>query len=224
MTLIAELKFVSTFALKPSNVTNMSGRTLLLPTPYAIKMALIDRAIVRFGFEKSKEIFPAIRDLRIYWAGPLTIGVMQVIEKGYRLARSTTKSQIRVQEYCTYSGSFYITFESKSSDAVGELSQLIRMLFRLGRSGSIINCEYLFRNVEAIDRDWISLGDPLDYSEITRGIVQRMDDMRHDVSLTDVSTYNLQSPNQLRFQYDIIIPYKLGYASDNFIVYERIES
>ncbi|MEL6407975.1 MAG: hypothetical protein AAFR81_26640 [Chloroflexota bacterium] len=200
----------------------MSGRTLLLPTPYAIKMALTDRAIVKFGLGNSQEIFPYIRDLSIDWAGPLTIGVMQVTEKGYRLEKSKTKTQVKIQEHCTYSGSFYLRFENKHSNIKNDLSQLIRMLFRIGKSGSVVNCEYVYSDVTTIDRSWHSLCDPIDYSEVTRGTVQRMDDMQNDVTLADISKYHLSSRIKTRIQYDIIIPYRLGHASENFVAYERI--
>lgn len=224
MNLIAELKFITTFALKPSNVTHMSGRTLLLPTPYAIKMALTDRAIVRYGYEKSKEIFPAIRDLNISWSGPSVIGVTQITERGYRLGKSSTKEQVKIQEYCTYSGSFYLAFENYEQHIQDDLVQFITMLFHLGRSSSVVNCEFLYVEVVVANQQWLNLGVPVDYAQAPRGIVQRMDDMKDNITLDDVSTYKFESRAQTRLQYDIVIPYKMAHASRNFVGYERIYS
>ncbi len=45
MWLIATYQPTSLFSLRPANATTSGGKTLLTPTPFALKMALLDAAI-----------------------------------------------------------------------------------------------------------------------------------------------------------------------------------
>ncbi|MEL6525291.1 MAG: hypothetical protein AAFQ07_06225, partial [Chloroflexota bacterium] len=42
MWVIAEYEATALFSLKPANATSSGGRTLLVPTPFAIKMAILN--------------------------------------------------------------------------------------------------------------------------------------------------------------------------------------
>jgi hypothetical protein len=222
MMLITELKFISTFVLKPSNVTNTSGRTLLLPTPFAIKTALTDRAIVRYGYQRAEELFPSIRDLKIFWSGPAIIGVTQTRERGIRLEKSVAITQLSIQEYCWYSDSFYLALDGiESANLTDNIAEFLRMLFYLGRSSSIVNCEYVYTDNKIFDPNWVKLFAPLDPLLLIGGVVQRMDDMRDDIELKDISAFRREKFKKARIQYDIVVPYRLASVAKDFVVYEK---
>src|SRR5260370_8091406 len=61
---------VAPFSLKPAAATSSGGKTLLAPTPYAIKMALLDAAIRTRGIEEGERLLPFLRDLSIAVALP----------------------------------------------------------------------------------------------------------------------------------------------------------
>jgi len=56
---------VSIFSLRPAQVTASGGKSLLTPTAFALKMALLNASIQTAGLEEGKRRFPTIRDLRI---------------------------------------------------------------------------------------------------------------------------------------------------------------
>lgn len=80
---------VSLFSLKRSDATSMAARTNLVPTPYAIKMALLKVLLEgeghrhRLDFEEwIKQEFAWIRDLQIYVLPP---EILTVNRNGYKL-------------------------------------------------------------------------------------------------------------------------------------------
>src|SRR6266498_2485319 len=70
MWLTAVYHQVSLFSLKPSDATSTGGRSLLVPTPFSIKMALLDVALRLYGEGSGSTFFPLIRDLGIALSPP----------------------------------------------------------------------------------------------------------------------------------------------------------
>ena len=64
---------VSLFSLKPADTTSTGGRSLLIPTPFSIKMALLDVALRTYGVSAGTDLFPTIRDLAIAMSLPQRI-------------------------------------------------------------------------------------------------------------------------------------------------------
>ncbi len=72
---------VAPFSLKPAAATSSGGKTLLVVSPYAIKMALLDVAIRSFGLEAGERWFPQIRALEIAVDLPQDILVFSAFSK-----------------------------------------------------------------------------------------------------------------------------------------------
>jgi len=89
MWMIARYLPVAPFSLKPANSTSSGGKTLLAPTPYAIKMALLDVAIRSWGQTEGEHLFPFLRDLRIAINLPNDLVVM----KGFSKIRRPVESK-----------------------------------------------------------------------------------------------------------------------------------
>src|SRR5258708_8974282 len=56
---------ISLFSLRQSLSTSSGAKTLLIPTPFALKTALLDAAIRVLGKEQAILLFPTIRDAQI---------------------------------------------------------------------------------------------------------------------------------------------------------------
>ena len=72
---------VSFFSLRPAGATSSGGRTLLVPTPYAVKMALLSAAICSQGKHEGERLFPLLRDSALYLQPPEEILVMKSFSK-----------------------------------------------------------------------------------------------------------------------------------------------
>jgi len=79
---------VAPFSLKPAAATSSGGKTLLVASPYAIKMALLDVAIRTLGLEFGENWFPHLRDLSIAVALPPDILVFSTFSKIWRPVES----------------------------------------------------------------------------------------------------------------------------------------
>jgi len=67
MWLVGEYEATTLFSLKPANATSSGGRTLLIPTPYAIKMAILDAACRLDGV--------AVADDLMKWLSPALVAI-----------------------------------------------------------------------------------------------------------------------------------------------------
>ena len=56
---IARFASTSLFSLRPANATTSGGKSLLTPTPFAIKMSLLDVAIRVYGVEQGTRKVPS---------------------------------------------------------------------------------------------------------------------------------------------------------------------
>src|SRR6266700_2921378 len=88
MWIIAHYLSVAPFSLKPAIATSSGGKTLLVPTPYAIKMALLDCAIRTRGLAEGERLFPLLRDLAIAMKLPDDLVVMKGFSKSKRPVES----------------------------------------------------------------------------------------------------------------------------------------
>ncbi len=88
MWIVARYLPVAPFSLKSAVATSSGGKTLLVPTPYAIKMGLLDYAIRARGVAEGERLFPALRDLSIALAPPHDLVVMKGFGKSKRPVES----------------------------------------------------------------------------------------------------------------------------------------
>jgi len=91
MWIIAEYEAVTLFSLKLSAATASGGKTLLVPTPYALKMALLDAACCTVGVTRAEAWWPAIRDLRVALYPTERVVVTNLFQKVLKPRRSPAK-------------------------------------------------------------------------------------------------------------------------------------
>lgn len=80
---------VSLFSLKRSDATSMAGRSNLVPTPYAIKMALLKQLLENEGYHHREDLQTWIKP-QFNWIRDLTIHIQPpersiVNRNGYKL-------------------------------------------------------------------------------------------------------------------------------------------
>jgi len=88
MWIVARYMPVAPFSLKPAAATSSGGKTLLAPTPYAIKMALLDVAIRTMGVSEGEKLFSSLRNLTVQIALPEDILVFKSFSKSWRPVES----------------------------------------------------------------------------------------------------------------------------------------
>lgn len=86
---------VSLFSLKPPDATSTGGKSLLVPTPSSIRMALLDAAIRTTGVQGGEELFPLLRDMAIAISPPLSIIVNNCFVRVQKPRRTDSGSKGR---------------------------------------------------------------------------------------------------------------------------------
>jgi hypothetical protein len=152
MWIVAHYQPVSFFSLRPANATTSGGKTLLTPTAYAIKMALLSAAIRSLGLAEGERLFPFLRDLEIYLEPPEELIVIKSFSRIRReikdknnpekaeKARDTKEYPLQVniayREHVNYRGYFRLALPLEDTHPLAEkLAQLLLQINYLGKRG-----------------------------------------------------------------------------------------
>lgn len=139
--LILKYNPVSLFSLRMTHSTNKGGKTLLVPTPYAFKMTLIDVCFRVFNAneaeDKAKNIFDLIKRREIRFSPPVNCLVQNTFIKIRQEERDAPRgffiSTIAYREFCFFEGGPLSVAINIRDLSEAECSLLVRL-------GSHINC------------------------------------------------------------------------------------
>jgi hypothetical protein len=158
MWLIAEYQPTALFSLKTSMATASGAKTLFLPTPFAIKMALLDVAIRTWGVAVGREVFPWLAKMSIAVLPARQVVVTNLFTKVLKPRRgeAATKGEgdkegegeaeteetpgpfqktIAFREYVHLEGRLVLAFEVNDQQSQ-ELSGLLPQVNYFGKRGS----------------------------------------------------------------------------------------
>ncbi|MFZ5646392.1 MAG: hypothetical protein ACOY30_02110, partial [Bacillota bacterium] len=68
--LILEYQPTTLFSLRMTHATSSGGKTLLVPTPYAFKVAMVDAAIRAESINLGRQVFEWIKDKAVLFSPP----------------------------------------------------------------------------------------------------------------------------------------------------------
>ncbi len=223
---------VAAFGLRPSNTTSSGGKSLVCPTPYAIKMALMDRLIREMGLSDGLTYFEAVRDMNVWLSGSAVLAVTRTFQKVFRPGKTKPNpdtgrmdvwtSTIAQRELVIMSGSLTLGFDC-SDDALSDLLlPTLAGINYFGKRGSFMQLSYGAYEETGPRDGFTNLSRPPDASQLGFGFLQRMDDMRPDATFEDVDAIN-GSPrgDGGRISYTVVLPYELNRHAFNHTVYAR---
>ena len=170
MWVIAVFHQVSLFSLKPSDVTSTGGRSLLIPTPFSIKMALLDVALRNYGVRAGATHFPLFRDLVIAMSPPQQIIVNNCFVRIQKLRRPKSYQggmknrddnesegemeqeandegkgpyirSVAFREYVQYSGPLGLALQVETQQTAEQLALLWPQVNYLGKRGSFFQID-----------------------------------------------------------------------------------
>jgi len=234
MWVIAEYQPTALFSLKPAWATSSGGKSLLVPTPYAIKMALLDAACRTAGVEAGERAWPWLRDLTVALRPPRRIVVTNLFTRILKPSRTPAKpgtqhagplgKTIGFREYVYLGGPLGIALRTD----VGDQSQLEDWLLQinyLGKRGGFVQLLSPPASSEALPQGFIVAGGDSIQPFPVDGIIQQLDDC--DTSLT-FEKANIYSGKRIKLGKErvvrhVVLPYRLVRASKSFSYYERIE-
>ena len=237
---IAAYRPVALFSLRPSNATVSGGKTLVTPTPFALKMALLDAAIRSQGIRQGEQWWPLIRDLKVAIALPDNFLVVKTFQRILRPKTTDDRfgtglvgswiTNLVYREYVHYdvNGTLSIALQSASeNDEALPLEYLFSQINYLGKRGSFlqfVRCDTqadllsAFTELNPSDQD----GFPVS------GLMQLLDDCGAEMTFAHANVFdekearlklNDSRGRQLNL---VVLPYQQVNASRSYTAYQRI--
>lgn len=209
------------FSLKESNSTNKGAKSLFLPSPYSIKMAVLNQAITIGGDlpkleEKKSQEFGFIRDSKISFYIPESssfcvnnsfIKIQEPVREG-----SGFKPTISFREYVFISDSIEIIFEVPTVEAKNYLLTYLYRINYFGKRG----CFFQFLGFN--DNPPEANVKPFDVKNGMAGILQSYDDFDEKATFDSVNNYS--SANSKRKRLILVLPLSVESSSKSFTQFE----
>ncbi len=232
MWLVASYASTALFSLKASIATSSGGKTLLAPTPYALKMALLDAAYRTLGVHEAEACWPMIRDLQIAYRPPEYVSVTNLFTRILKPGSSAQKRElpfgktIGYREYVQFSEPLRLVFAPTQAQAHEDL--LVHLLARvnyMGKRGSFVQLVALPDRVDDLPEGFVRLNAPQGQSEFdVRGTLQMLDDCSSKMSVAQANAFSDESiqVGRERLSYPVVLPYQVVRASKGYTLYKRL--
>lgn len=227
MWIVAQYIPTAFFSLKPHMATSTGGKTLIVPTPFAIKTGLLDAAIRTQGLEQGKTLFSEIQRLAIAVNLPNQIVVNNTFNRILRAARNPSPGQwpyqrtIGFREYAQFGGPLKLAFRGMSRD---NLIPLLIQLNYLGKRGGFVQLCERPQEIKSLSNEFTVLTENIN-GFFPLGTLQVVDDWGQDLTFERLNIYSDESitTGKHRIFHDIVLPYQPVRSSREFTLYERIE-
>lgn len=216
-------KPTSLFSLKSSNATNSGAKSLFLPSPYAIKMAVINQAITvgdeleKLSSNRSKE-FGYIRDAQISYhlSESSYFCVNNSFVKILKPAREASGfiQTVAFREYVHISNDIEIIFEVENNEAKDFLKKYLFRINYFGKKGCF------FQFVKFNDQPSSPNVSKFNAEELKPGIIEEYDDFDSKVNFENVD--NFSSNSTKREKLILTLPLENIGSSKSFSCYKVI--
>ncbi len=222
---IATFRPVSLFSLRSTISTSSGGKTVFVPTPYSVKMALIDAAF-RMGDEKlAKECFQHLRQVEVRIRPPENLVVNHTFIKVLRASRETPGtygSTIAFREFASFSGDMDIALGISDWE---KLSPLLRHINYFGKRGSFFQLADIRCENELPSGFMKEIPSELEECDASYQVAQKLDDFGElkDKDFDIINSYG-KSRAQLgkhRVLKEYLLPYQPIQSSQHYDLYRR---
>jgi hypothetical protein len=229
------------FSLRSALSTASGAQSLLVPTPFAIKMALLDVAIHLYGVEQGAAWWTDIRDLAVAFALPDALVVNKTFIKIQRPTRVTKGNAeevaevkaagiyplgptIAFREFVQFSGVLGVAVQPHRPITNLPLSRLLAHITYLGKRGGFIQMQAVPTTSADLDAMWTLLTQSPQQFAIN-GTLQLLDDCGTDLTWQHVNIYSgkaIKLGGNERVLRSVVLPYALRRSSYRYSLYERI--
>jgi hypothetical protein len=238
MWLAASYRPTAAFSLRSSATTSSGGRTNLVPTMYAVKVALIDAAY-RAG-EDGANVFPHVRDVPIRFQPPEHAVVTNTFVKILREARAPSPAKVSTaeppteantvaetpseaeestatytpsvgfRELCHFVGNLTVAFDLRalSTDGRNHIERLLPVVNYFGKRSSFFQLANV-QEVAELDSTFSFVVGEQGNSFPSNMLIQYLDDMGPKATFGAINTYSAQPAKVQRDR--ILVPVALPY-------------
>lgn len=229
MWMLAKYRPTGIFSLKSSAATSSGAKTLLVPTMYAVKMALVDAAF-RAG-EDGESVFEEVKGLKIRFKPPRHAAVTHGFIKIQRERRgdsaegkelklkSPFQPTVAYREFCSFTGDLTVAVEIEERSSL--LENLAPIVGYFGKRGSFFQFTGVEYSDRLPDRFTFPLSEPPREFSLN-AIVQPLDDLGQKASFDAINTYSTSKAKLGRDRVIVqtAIPYEMVSSSRGYTLYQ----
>jgi hypothetical protein len=236
MWLIAKYQATTLFSLKPAWATSSGGKTLLTPTPYAIKMALLDVACRIDGVEQAEGIWPWLQSLPIALKPTTDVVVNNTFTRILKPRRNPAQPgtqhagpfgrTIGYREYAYLGGELGIAFFLGSDENASSLIRLVTGINYLGKRGGFIQLVESPTTVDDLPDEFIAVDGSLPESIPFPSIMQQLDDCGESLTFEKVNIYTKKRVklHKDRVLHQVVLPYEVISTSRGYTHYRLTDA
>ncbi len=238
---IAQYEPTGLFSLRPALSTTSGAQSLLVPTPFAVKMALLDVAIYLYGVEQGAAWWPDIRDLAVALALPEALVVNKTFIKIQRPTRVTKGNAeevaeakaagiyplgptIAFREFVQFSGVLGVAVQPRPPSTDLPLARLLAHITYFGKRGGFMQIQALPTTSADLTEAWTVLTEAAQQFAVN-GTLQMLDDCGTGLTWEHVNIYSgkaMKLSSNERVLRSVVLPYTLRRSSYRYSLYERI--
>jgi hypothetical protein len=209
------------FSLKDSNATNSGAKSLFLPSPYAIKMAVLNQAITiggdlkkleekkskPFGFIRDAKISYYIQDNSFFCVNNSFVKILKPAREGGGFGQT-----VAFREYVFLSHPLEIIFDINSDEQKEYLKKYLHKINYFGKKGCFF--QFVGYSDSPSDPNVIEFGK----KNLTFGVLQEYDDFETSATFDTANNFSSTKPKRIkRIQ---VLPLSSISTSKAFSVYK----
>lgn len=230
MWVAAEYESTALFTLKPATATASGGRTLPVPTPFAVKMALLDVVCRTEGRTVAEVVWEWLNTCRVALRPATRLVVNNTFIKVLRPRRNPAQPgspdegvfqrTITYREYAYLDGRFGIALEATTDEQAHALTLWLTRINYLGKRGGFIQLQDEPQHYETIVDSFVIVGDPLQNFPLESLLIQ-LDDTSPALTFEKANIYsskNIQLGKE-RVLHHVALPYRLLKSSRGYSYY-----
>lgn len=230
--LVAEYEPTALFSLKASFATSSVGRTLVVVTPYVVKMAFVDAAF-RAGLADADcaDFLRSLVSVEVRVAPPAVAVVTHTFVKVRQESRGENPlrpygSTIAYREVVHQRGVWQWAFDLGAGDRLlaGRLERMAPFVSYIGKRGSFVQFRRLFRATGLGAEFTQTVQRRVAWTPPTRAHIVSLDDFGPEADLETLSSFTAKSPVRGRDRkfVETIVPLGLDDTGPGFSEYRRV--
>ena len=231
MWVVADYEATALFSLKPASATSSGGRTLLVPTPFAIKMALLDVICRVEGVAAAESVCNWLSAAQVAIRPPQRIVVNNTFLKVLRPRNNPAKEgsadmgyfgrTITYREFAYYGDSFAIAIEVQQEEHANRLQRWLMHINYLGKRGGFIQVLDVPTIVDTLQPSFIAVTGAIGQFDIN-SVMTQLDDTSDNLTFEQASIYSGKriTLGKDRLLKHVVLPYRLVSSSRGYSFYE----
>jgi hypothetical protein len=235
MWVIATYESTALFTLKPAMATASGGKTLIVPTPYSIKMALLDCACRLNGQPAGAVSWDWLREIHVAIQPAPEVIVNNTFAKVLKPRREDSGSKetdagffqrtIAYREYAYLHGAFGIALGTDVESYASELAYWMSHINYLGRRGGFIQLAAPPQIAGELPTSYLRLDQPSEGFHLKGTILTQLDDTGSELTFERVNIYTSEkiTLDKHRILRHVELPYRQVSSSRGYTHYRLTE-